>query len=398
MVKYKIRDIPENSYFTAPVSTDGGFSIASPEIPVDENFKKLLLKWEFRELFSAGEPKEGPPGDILPFLEKPDKGSPAADDDYEQIGQAVETYALLSEYTEKLMDRISSGFLNRQKRVFPVAGINYQTLADDMREFCQIILKERRFLLRIMQEKTSPGGETENRDADPSRFLSSREDYQVSHAVKSLILSVIIGDYLKFNEDQLTELGVAALLHESGMLCLPPEIYLTNKPLTREKRKTILKHPVLGFSILKSLNFPPAVQFAVLEHHERENGKGYPRQLNGTRINAYAKIIAVACSYEASTAVRPYKDAKDGYEGVIEILKNEGGRYNNTVVRALIRLLSIYPIGSYVILSDDREAQVIDVNPDEPSYPIVRIAGESGGATIQTSAVGPYITGLRSEE
>jgi HD-GYP domain-containing protein (c-di-GMP phosphodiesterase class II) len=150
--------------------------------------------------------------------------------------------------------------------------------------------------------------------------------------------------------------------------------------------------------MLKSLNFPQNIRLAVLEHHERENGSGYPQRLTGAKISLYAKIIAVACSFEAMTAVRPYKDARNGHWGILDLLKNDGGRYDETALRALIYSLSIYPIGSYVLLSDGRKAQVVDTNPNEARYPIVRILGESDETPVKTSPIGLRIMRLITEQ
>ena len=169
---------------------------------------------------------------------------------------------------------------------------------------------------------------------------------------------------------------MAALLHEIGMIKLPSHMYLSNRPLQPNEQKAILSHPVLGYNLLKSFGFPLTVNVAALEHHERENGSGYPRNLPGNRISLYAKIIAVACSYEALSAQRPHKEAKDGYTGMLELLKNEGKQYDDTVVRALVFSLSIYPIGLYVLLSSGRKGQVVDVNPENPKFPIVQVFGE----------------------
>jgi HD-GYP domain-containing protein (c-di-GMP phosphodiesterase class II) len=406
MTKYKIQDIPENSFFPGVVCLDDGFIIASPEIPIDGHIRKLLLNWEFRELLAEGEPGKDPPGDVLPFLETDGENAsaPQATDD-ERVTRATEIYARLIEFTEKILNRVSAS-LNGGKTGADLppgqphsdAGIEYQELADKVRDFCRIIQSEDRYLLRIMQDKYMVNGETGNQGNDLTQFFSNREDYQVSHTVNSLILSVIMGNYLKLNDDQLVDLAVAALLHEAGMLHIPPDAYLTDKPLTREERKAILSHPILGFNILRSLNFPQNIRLAVLEHHERENGSGYPQRLTGSKISLYAKIIAVACSFEAITAVRPYKDARDGHSGILDLLKNEGGRYDETAIRALIYSLSIYPIGSYVFLSNGRKAQVVDVNPDEPRYPVVRILGESGDTPVKTSPIGLRILRLVPEK
>ena len=210
------------------------------------------------------------------------------------------------------------------------------------------------------------------RHIDPVRH----EDYLGVHTVRSTIIALIIGHSLKLPNHRLIELGVAALLHESGMLKLPSQIYLSDRPLNEHEQKAILTHPILGYSMLKSFDFPLAICLAALEHHERENGTGYPRRIYGDKISLYSKIIAVACSYEALSSKRPHKEAKDGYTGMLELLKNEGKRYDDTIVRALVVSLSIYPIGLYVLLSSGQKGQVVDVNPENPRFPIVQIFGE----------------------
>jgi len=182
------------------------------------------------------------------------------------------------------------------------------------------------------------------------------------------------------------------VLHEVGMLKLPVQAYVSTRPLNEQERKAILRHPLFGFSMLKSLDIPLAISLAALEHHERENGSGYPQHLSGEKISLYSKIIAVACSYEALSSKRPHKEAKDGYTGMLELLKNEGKQYDDTIVRALVFSLSIYPIGLYVLLSSGKKGQVVDVNPENPRFPIVQIFGEFNtdgkNKTAQTSQDG----------
>jgi HD-GYP domain-containing protein (c-di-GMP phosphodiesterase class II) len=151
----------------------------------------------------------------------------------------------------------------------------------------------------------------------------------------------------------------------------------------------IYAHPIMGYNTLKSCGFPLAVSIPALEHHERENGSGYPRRLTADKISLYSKIIAVACSYDAISSYRPHREARDGYTGMLELLKNEGKQYDDTIIRALVYSLSIYPIGLYVMLSNGKKGQVVDVNPEKPRFPIVQIFGEFNpdgkNKTIETS-------------
>jgi HD-GYP domain-containing protein (c-di-GMP phosphodiesterase class II) len=184
---------------------------------------------------------------------------------------------------------------------------------------------------------------------------------------------MIIGVQFKLSSYRLVGLGITALLHDIGMLKLPPEIYLKKANLTEQEKRLIYTHPIQGYKMLVSQKFPSTINIGVLEHHERENGSGYPRKFKGENISLYGKIIAVACSYEALSAKRQYKKAKDDYAGIMELLKNEKKQYNDEIVKALEAALSIYPIGMYVLLSDGNKGQVFDINPLSNRYPVVRL-------------------------
>jgi HD-GYP domain-containing protein (c-di-GMP phosphodiesterase class II) len=257
-----------------------------------------------------------------------------------------------------------STFLYFVDNLFIMANVSDEldlyVVTEKIKSMVEYIKENRRFLVRIIKNiEPAPG-----------------KSYLASHSVRSTILAIIIGTYLKLPQHRLIDRGVAALVHEVGMLKLPSHLYLSDKPLSDQDKKSITAHPIIGYNILKSHDFPAAICVAALEHHERENGSGYPRHVHGDKITLYSKIIAVVCSYEALSSKRPHKEAKDGYTGMLELLKNEGKRYDDTVVKALVVSLSIYPIGLYVLLSNGKKGQVVDVNPESPRFPIVQIFGE----------------------
>jgi len=349
MKKYAIKSITPEHFFSEPVYLDKQFILMAPEMPFSKAMIKALEEWEFTEVYSAGDPMENYVAKGASPSESGDFTGISTLSDGDKILQAEEFYA---------------GFVKFVDNIFAQAAlkndISFNSVAEKVKTACDIIREDRRFLLRVQKNNLS----------------SPNDNYLASHAVKSTIISLIIGYYLKLPTHRLIELGVAALLHEIGMIKLPAQIYLSKRPLQPQEQKAILTHPILSFNLLKSYDFPLTVTLAVLEHHERENGTGYPRKLSGDRISLYAKIIAVACSYEAISAQRPHKEAKDGYTGMLELLKNEGKQYDDTVVRALVYSLSIYPIGLYVFLSSGKKGQVVDVNPENPRFPIVQIFGE----------------------
>jgi HD-GYP domain-containing protein (c-di-GMP phosphodiesterase class II) len=344
-----VKEIRSNCFFTKPVFLDKSFILTAPEMPFTEEMLNTLIKWNYKSIFCEGEQNEE--------YSVGDQGQAATvssvglsqQSDSDKLEKAQEFYSSFVFFVENLFVKASVS-----------DELDQRTISDKIKDIIEYIKEDRRFLMRVLKNiEPAPG-----------------KNYLAAHSVRSVILAVIIGSYLKLPPYRLIELGVAALVHEAGMLKLPSSIYLTERPLSAAEQKTIITHPLLGYSMLKSFDFPLPICLPALEHHERENGTGYPRKLSGEKISLYSKIVAVACSYEALSSKRPHKEAKDGYTGMLELLKNEGKQYDDTVVKALVLSLSIYPIGLYVLLSNGKKGQVVDINPENPRFPIVQIFGE----------------------
>jgi HD-GYP domain-containing protein (c-di-GMP phosphodiesterase class II) len=350
MKDFIVKEIQPNSYFTKDTYLDKVFVLTTPEMPFSKDLIDILEKWNSQSIFTEGEVKSE-------YSASDSTGQVFLDG---SLGLSQQSDADKLEKAEAFY----SSFLFFVENMFVRAGVSdeldVKAVTEKIKDIVEYIKEDRRFLMRVLKNvEPAPG-----------------KNYLATHSVRSAIIAIIIGSYLKLPPYRMIELGVASLLHEVGMLKLPSQIYLSQRPLNANEQKAIMTHPLLGYSMLKSYDAPLPVCLAALEHHERENGSGYPRRLNSDKISLYSKIIAVACSYEALSSKRPHKEAKDGYTGMLELLKNEGKQYDDTVVKALVLSLSIYPIGLYVLLSNGKKGQVIDVNPENPRFPIVQIFGE----------------------
>jgi len=364
MKSYLVKEIKPDSFFSKIVYLDKKFILTTPEMPFSDELISDLAKWSFDSVFSDGDPHK-------------EYTSTVSSGKSENVSQSALSQQPDNEKLEKVKTYYSN-FLLFVENLFIRATISdeleYNTVSEKIKDMVEFIKEERRYLMRIIKEyEPAPG-----------------KNYLAAHSVRSCIISIVIGSYLKLPNHRLIELGMAALLHEIGMLKLPSQIYLNERPLTPPEQKMILTHPILGYTLLKSFSFPMTICLAALEHHERENATGYPRQLTGDKISLFSKIIAVACSYDAISYKRPHKEAKDEYTGILELLKNEGKGYDDTVVKALVLSLSLYPIGLYVLLSNGKKAQVVDIIPESPRFPIVQVFGEFTPdgkiKTIQTAA------------
>jgi len=363
--KYQVSEITPEHFFSAPVYLDKQFILTAPEMKFTEEMKKALDEWRFKEVYSTGSPMDEYTAQTTEKTESRGVSHISSHGDADKLRQAEKFYADFLSYVETVFTQAEQ-----------TNKLDYDSIVEKVKTVCDTVREDRRFILRI----------------DKNRFIGSNGNYLASHAAKSTIISIIIGLQLKMPSHRLIELGVSALLHEIGMVRLSEETYLSSRPLEIEERKAIFTHPILGYNILKASEFPMSITTPVLEHHERENGDGYPRKLTSEKISLNAKIIAVACSFEAISAHRPHKEAKDGYAGMTELLKNSGKQYDDAIVRALVFSLSLYPIGLYVLLSNGIRGQVVDVNPENPRFPVVQIFGElttdGKTRTIETSQDG----------
>lgn len=371
----KIDTIKPEQTFKGELMIDKSFLLLGSGQPVTSELLKSLMVWGITEVFiddsnipapsiaSFTTETEGVSEDEFITPEKKESEAPRMNTSIkEALAKAQSTSneksrlnAVLNVYNE-YMTYIHSVYT----RYATHGDFNNEELFETVKELCVFVKENRRYVLRI-----SPSVETRTKN------------YLVSHAMRSTIFALIIGMNLHLNFTQLQELGVSCILHEIGMLKLPSYLYLSDKKFSHAERAKIATHPLLGYQIINQANFEVPIQRAILEHHEREDGSGYPQNLTTDKISEYAKIIAVVCSYEAISSPRNFRVARSTYDAMVEMLKNQNSKYNGNVIKALLYSLSIYPIGAYVYLANGKIGQVCDVNPDNPKNPIVQILGET---------------------
>lgn len=378
MNSFNVSELKENSYFTSEVVLDKTFLLLNNAIPVSKALIDALNDWDFKKVYSDGTIGTGASTDFVTVSPTPKaetKSAVTATVPQSEIGDTENTRLSVVQnvYNEYLnyIGNIYTHFATHKE-------LNLEEISATVKDLCIFVKENRRFVLRIQP----------NQDARNKNFL-------VSHSMRSTVLAITIGLQMRLPLTKLIELGVSCILHEIGMIRLPPQLYLTDRMLTQTEKNEISTHPLISYNILKSYEFPLSICLGVLEHHEKENGKGYPRHITGDSISAYAKIISVACTFEAITAPRHYKEAHSSYDAMVEMLKNEGKQYDETVIKALLFSLSLFPIGAFVYLSNGKIGQVIDVNPENPKNPIVQILNETDTdgepKTISTSDNGVRI-------
>ena len=168
--------------------------------------------------------------------------------------------------------------------------------------------------------------------------IEMRDPYTAGHQRRVAQLACAIAREIKVPDAQIPGIRMAGLIHDLGKIRVPAEILANPDGLTEAEMTIIKTHPVVGYEILKNIKFPWPIAQAVLQHHERLDGSGYPTRLAGKNIILEARILAVADVVEAMASHRPYRPGLGIDRALDEISENRGVLYDSVVVDGCIRL------------------------------------------------------------
>jgi HD-GYP domain-containing protein (c-di-GMP phosphodiesterase class II) len=216
-------------------------------------------------------------------------------------------------------------------------------------------------------------------------LFCTEPDYILTHLINVMIYSMRIARKMTYSTQSLIDIGLAAVLHDAGMFQVAPEILAKPDRLTPEEAAEVRKHTTSGGHILGRYKdqFPLLVCVAE-QHHEREDGSGYPAGLGGAEVHEYAKIVALADTYEAMTHDRPHRKALS----VRALLDSRDMQtFSRDVLKAFLDAMQVYPIGSLVELNSRCVCKVIDTNIDNPLKPIVREQIDARGDRVKNGRV-----------
>ena len=208
--------------------------------------------------------------------------------------------------------------------------------------------------------------------------LKSFDEYTYHHSLSVAVLSIAIGQAMGFNKHGLTRLTRAALLHDIGKIKVPLELIIKPSKLSSKEFAIIKRHTSLGSDYLKRNKIGNNELWeAVLFHHERVDGMGYPNGLLGNDIPIFSKIISVADVYDALTSNRPYRRPLDPPGDALEFIMSESGvSFDYEIVNAFVRKYELYPLNTVLKISDGRQGSVIA--NDNPLRPTIKLNDDSG--------------------
>ena len=369
METISVESLKKDASFTGDLILDSSFILLPQSAQLTEGMISDLKTWGFENVLCDGNISLG--GDIGISKEVEENFSPKNTTDKlsNTVKQAIEDSKHIQigksdDLRMKMVTGIYDEYMNYIENVFSFYTTHKQIDEDDLSEaiqaLCMFIKEHKRYILRV-----NPSSEKTNKN-----FL-------VTHSMRTTVLALAIGMQLHLPLSKMIDLGKTCILHEIGMLRLPPQLYMTDRKLSAIEKNQITKHTLFGYQIVKNLNFSVTIQLGILQHHEKESGNGYPQKLTGDKISSIAKIIAVACSYEAISSPRSFRDERSTFEAIVEMIQNQNKQYDDSVIKALLYTVSLYPIGSYVYLSNKKVAMVVDTNPDNPKFPVCQLLTET---------------------
>lgn len=194
--------------------------------------------------------------------------------------------------------------------------------------------------------------------------LKSQDEYTAEHSVNVCLLSIALGQQLDLAAYELENLGICGLMHDIGKMKVPDEIL--NKPgrLTAEEFEEMARHPAYARQMLmgRSDIYPGAVDVA-FTHHERLDGKGYPRGIDSSKISLFTRIVTVVDAYDAMTSDRCYKPGMSSLEALKILHNNCGTQFDEQVVRKFVAMIGLYPPGYLLEMSNGEVGIILSSDP-----------------------------------
>ncbi|MEY4717864.1 MAG: hypothetical protein RL563_482 [Pseudomonadota bacterium] len=195
--------------------------------------------------------------------------------------------------------------------------------------------------------------------------LKNRDQYTAQHSMNVCIYAIALGRQINLSIEELNNVGLCGMLHDIGKMQVPDDVL--NKPgsLTLPELQTMQSHTIKGWQILMHASgmYPGAIDVAYM-HHERLDGKGYPRHLKSEQIPVYSRMIAIVDTYDAITSDRVYQEGRSHLDA-IKILTDisRSDHIDSALTMKFIECLGIYPAGMLVELGSGQVALVLEVNP-----------------------------------
>lgn len=194
--------------------------------------------------------------------------------------------------------------------------------------------------------------------------LKHRDEYTAEHCLNVGIMAIAFGRHLGLNIEELNQIGLCGMMHDLGKIRIPKDIL--NKPgrLNEDEMRIMQTHTVNGMLLLTaSRDIDHGAVEVAYNHHERLDGKGYPRKISGKKISLYTRLVAIVDMYDAITSNRVYQTGRPHIDAIKIMTQAGGSHLDADLTVKFIEFLGIYPCGSVVEMSSGEIGIVVETNP-----------------------------------
>lgn len=271
----------------------------------------------------------------------------------QEVGAARELYQETTGHVVELLDQVRAG---RQ--------VDLQETTSSVKRVLESLCRNERAFVSLLR-------------------LKDFDKYTFTHSINTCVFALLLARHSKL-VGLTSHLGVGALLHDIGKTFFPLGLLQSTGSLLQEEWELIRQHPTTGVKLIEhSAGCREEHIKAILEHHERLDGSGYPAQLRGAQISTAGRIVAIADVYDAMTSNRPYRSSISPATAMRWITAHAGRFFDEGLVSTFLAAVGIFPVGSLARLNTGELAVVVRVNPEALLRPIVLVVADSWGDPLR---------------
>ncbi|WP_241964594.1 HD-GYP domain-containing protein [Paraliobacillus zengyii] len=202
---------------------------------------------------------------------------------------------------------------------------------------------------------------------------TAKDDYFFHHSVSTSLISAVLAQKLGLKKEWM-QIGIAGLLADCGMAKLKRSLFYKEGKLSKPEFDEIMEHPTYSYRFVEKItSLTKGVKLAILQHHERLDGTGYPLGVKEDRIHRFAKIVAICDTYHAMTSERIYRTKQSPFRVIEEMQQDQYQKFDHQILQAFIVCLTNFSSGTKVKLSNEEIAEIIYIESEYPTRPMVRI-------------------------
>lgn len=223
------------------------------------------------------------------------------------------------------------------------------------------------FSQKIQAEFNAPGIVIKN-----IIFYGSGKDSIYRHSVNVAAISFILGKWLGLDENELSLLTYAAILHDFGKMEISKDILDKTTSLTSEEYEIFKTHPVISYHFVKQIpNIDPSISRAILMHHEKMDGSGYPLHVKEDKIPKFSRIMAIADLFDEVSSNRYSEKIKGPLESLKIIQEQSLTKLDCNYCTMFLNHIINYYMGETVLLNDNRSCKIIQIHMDDLTKPLL---------------------------